>query len=258
MDESTARARRFMLPRSRRVATDLLHFASKVPLCPHDRKIDLSELITLRRELPNRISFAAIFTKAYGLMAAEYPAFRQLHFRWPVANVYEHHETVLMMAVTREFLGEPWVFWGRFSGPEHKSLTEIQKQLEIYQTSDVRKTFRQQVQLSALPKIIRRVLWWSNLNTGGRNRAQRIGTAFLTTLAGRGTEIQHVSSLQTGCLTYGPFDDAGRSRVTICYDHRLMDGATVAKCLERLDLLLKTVVADELRQLIRAHGAATA
>ena len=252
MEGSAANSRRFLLPRSRRLTSDLLHFASKVPMCPHDRIVDLSELIALRKRLPKRISFAALFVKAYGLMAAECPVFRQLHFRWPVANVYEHKETVLMMTIAREFRDEPWVFWGRFQGPENRTLPEIQEQLERYQTADVKKVFRQQVQLSAFPTLIRRAVWWWNLNTFGRNRARRTGTAFLTTLASRGAEISNPPSLQTGCLSYGPFDDAGRSRVTIAYDHRLMDGATVATCLERLETILNGVVASELRDLINA------
>ena len=132
MEGSAANSRRFLLPRSRRLTSDLLHFASKVPMCPHDRIVDLSELIALRKRLPKRISFAALFVRAYGLMAAECPVFRQLHFRWPLANVYEHKETVLMMTIAREFRDEPWVFWGRFQGPENRTLPEIQDQLERY------------------------------------------------------------------------------------------------------------------------------
>lgn len=191
-------------------------------------------------------------------MAAEAAAFRQFYFRWPVANVYQHSETVFMTAVAREFCGDPWVFWGRFVGPEKRTLREIQQQLERYQTGDVRKVFRQQVQLSAFPMLLRRLVWWWNLNTGGRNRARRTGTAFLTTLASRGVEIPSPPSIQTGCLTYGPFDETGRSRVTISYDHRLMDGATVAACLERLETILNTVIADELRELIESSEAAAA
>ncbi len=258
MEGTSPQPRRFWLPRSRRLTTDVLHYSRKVPLCPHDRVMNLGELGQLRRLLPERISFATLFVKAYGLMAIESPAFRQLFFRWPAANVYEHGETVLMMAIAREFRGEPWLFWGRFIRPETRSVLELQRQLERYQTEDPRRVFKQQCQLSAFPTPIRRSIWWWNLNTSGRNRARRTGTAFLSTLAGRGVEIPCPPSFQTGCISYGPCDEKGRARVSIAYDHRLMDGATVASAFEQLELILNKVIADELRGLIDADRQSAA
>jgi hypothetical protein len=180
-------------------------------------------------------------------MAAESDVFRQMFFRWPIANVYQHDTTVLMMAIGREFRGEDWVFWGRFINPETNSLQDIQQQLKKYQTGNVKRVFRQQYQLSGMPGLVRKACWWWNLNISGRSRARRIGTAFLTTLAGQSTDITNILSVQTGCITYGPMDENGYSRVTICYDHRLMDGATVATALERLNTILNGVIMDELR-----------
>ncbi len=243
---------RFLLPRSRRLTTDVLHFHRKVPLCPHDRFVNLGELDAIRRQLPFRVSMAVLLAKAYGLTAKEFPWFRQAFMPFPVASVYEHDQTVLMLAVAREHESEPWLFWGRFVAPEMRSLEQLQEQLTRYQTGPVESVFRQQLQLSALPTIVRRAIWWWNLNISGRSRARRTGTAFLSTLAGRGTEIQNPPSFQTGCLTYGPINDEGQSRVTLSYDHRLMDGATVAAALEKLDWLLNNTIAEELRGLMES------
>lgn len=193
--------------------------------------------------------------KAYALVAREIPVFRQMYFRWPLANIYEHPHSVFMLAIAREFRAERWLFWGRFSAPESRSLADLQKQLEGYTRGDVKSVFKKQYQLSGLPSPLRRLVWNWNLNTSGRVRARRTGTAFLSTLAGRGAEIGLPPSLHTGNLTYGPMDEAGRSRITIAYDHRLMDGAIVAEFLERLEATLCGAVADEL---VRANPRAVA
>ena len=57
-------------------------------------------------------------------------------------------------------------------------------------------------------------------------------------------------SFQTGVISYGPIDTHGRSRVTIAYDHRLMDGLLVADGLKRIEQILNGVLADELSALL--------
>lgn len=218
-------------------------------MCPHDRLMDLCHLMAARRAASQRISLAVLFAKAYGRMAAEFPEFRQMYLRWPLASVYQHDRTIVMMAITREFRGEQWLFWGRFASPETRSLSDLQNRLHRYQTEPVEEAFEKQIGLSMMPLLARRAIWWWNLNSRGLNRARRTGTAFLSTLAGRGAEITNPPSFQTGCISYGPLDDAGCSRVTLSYDHRLMDGAVVAAALERLEEILSDEMARELRGL---------
>ena len=87
----------------------------------------------------------------------------------------------------------------------------------------------------------------SNIATAGR--AKHLGTFFLSTLAGRGAEIQVPPSIHTGCLTFGPLDEYGRCRVTIAYDHRVMDGAMVAAILQTLESVLNEEIRAELQQI---------
>ncbi len=152
-----------------------------------------------------------------------------------------------MLAIHRDFRNEPWLFWGRFIQPEATSLLALQRQLTRYQTESVERVFRQQLQLSALPTPLRRVFWWWNLNVSGPRRARRTGTSFLSTLAGLGTEIQCPPAFLTSNLTYGPFDESGRCRVTIGYDHRLMDGRLVASALDDWEQTLQCEIAKELK-----------
>jgi len=50
-------------------------------------------------------------------------------------------------------------------------------------------------------------------------------------------------------LNYGVISSDGNVNVRIIYDHRVMNGATVARALARLEEVLNTVVAEELRSL---------
>jgi pyruvate/2-oxoglutarate dehydrogenase complex dihydrolipoamide acyltransferase (E2) component len=59
-------------------------------------------------------------------------------------------------------------------------------------------------------------------------------------------EIQLPPSVQTGCLTYGPLDEHGEARVTLAYDHRVMDGALVADILHKLERTLTESLVSEL------------
>ena len=149
--EKTGRPRRLRLPRSRALSCDVLHYHAKVPTCAHDRLCDLSEVIKLRSELPERISWALLFIKAFGLVARDFPVLRQTYQAWPWPHIYEHPVSVGMLAIQREFRGEPWLFWGRFSQPESQSLADMQKQLARYLSEPVTAIFKRQWQLSGFP-----------------------------------------------------------------------------------------------------------
>ena len=118
----------------------------------------------------------------------------------------------------------------------------------------MQQVFRKQFQLAHVPTILRRTIWWWNLNVATTYRAKRLGTFFLSTLSGRGAEIQLPPSIHTGCLTFGPLDATGVARVTLAYDHRIMDGVLVADILERLQQTLNETLAPELRS-IRSPAA---
>jgi hypothetical protein len=242
------------LPQSRRLTVDVLHYHRKVPTCAHDRRIDLSRVESLRQKGPQRISWAVLFIKAFSLMAARCPQMRQMWFNWPWAHLYQHPHSIAMVATHRDFRGEAWLFWSRLREPEKQSLVELQAEMNRYLTEPVEKIFKRYLQLSAMPTFARRLLWWWNLNVSGPKRAKRTGTFFLTTLAGRGAEIQHPPAFLTANLTYGPMDENGFSRVTIAYDHRIMDGRLVAQCLADLEATLNGAIAAELESVASSAG----
>ena len=245
---------RFAIPASRRLTWDLLYFHKDVPLCSHDRRMELTEVGAARESAVVRVSWPAVFLKAKSRVSVQYPELRQIWYRWPWAHLYQHPASVGILTVQRELDGEPWLFWGRISKPEEMSLTEIQAIIQKYQTESPARVFARDLRLASLPVLLRRLIWWWNLNVETAARAKRVGTFFLSTLAGRGVEIQMSPSVQTTCLTYGPLDRDGTSRVTISYDHRIMDGALVADILNRLEEVLKTEILQELRGLSVSSG----
>lgn len=250
------RPRRLTISRSRRLTMDVLHYNRKVPTCAHDRKFDLGRLAELRLQSSQRISWPVLFIKAFATVAQKHPVLRQSYVNWPWPHLIEHPHSVAMLATQRAHRGEPWLFWSRFVQPEQQSLVQLQQLLDRYQTAPVEKVFLQQWRLSGLPTFLRRCFWWWTLNFAGARRAKRVGTFFLTTLAGKGVEIQDPPAFLTSNLTYGPLDESGCCRVTLSYDHRLMDGATVADCLIELEATLNQEILREMETVIAGGRSA--
>ncbi len=245
---------RFGVPLSRRLSWDLLVFHHSIPMCSHDRRMDLSAVAEARAACSQRVSWPALFVKAFALVAADVPELRQTWYRWPWAHLYQHPSNVAAMTVHREVNGEPWLFWGMIRSPEQLALMDLQNTIDQFRVGDVRKVFSKQWQLAHLPTVFRRMVWWWNLNVETRKRATRVGTFFLSTLASRGAEIQLPPSVQTGCLTYGPLDENQVARVTLAYDHRVMDGALVAEILQRLESTLNETLVQELKTIGRSNA----
>ena len=234
------------IPPSRAIVSDLLYFHQQIPTCAHDRVMQLSALESVRKGSIERISVAMLFTKAYSAVAARHPELQQTWRNWPVAHLYQHAEPVSLITVSRHFEDADWLFWGRLAAPHRQTLAALQKQLDRFTSQPVEHVFRRQLHLSALPVWIRRTLLWWTLNVAGGKRAQRTGTFTVTSISGRGAEIQHPPTIATSTLTYGPIARTGQCRVTLVYDHRVMDGALVARVLEELESELNGAIVEEL------------
>lgn len=240
------RPRRLAIPRSRRLVIDLLRLSRQVPTTPHDRLIDLNVVAAARERSAQKISWSILFIKAFAIVAAKYPPLRQIYLPWPWPHLYQHPHSTATIVTHREVGGEPWLFWSRFPRSDELPMERLQRYLERCQTDPVEVIFERQWRLSAFPSWIRRIAWWWTLNVSGRTRVQRCGTFFLTTIGSRGAEISHPPGFLTSGLTFGPFDEQGRSRVTLAYDHRLLDGRMVADILADLEQTLNGVIAEEL------------
>mgnify|MGYP000388377933 CR=1 FL=1 len=242
----------FPVPKSRATVCDLLHFEREVPTFPHCREISLSAVDELRRSLPSRVSWTVIFIKAFALVAKESPVLRQSWIRFPWPRLYLSPHSVAYLPVKRTHQDEEWLCFAPFFGPENQTLRELQASLESFHSGPVDEVFRTQYRSAFIPTPIRRLIIASWFRLLGKRRVKRMGTFGITTVSSRGAEIQYPPGIQTSTITYGPINEAGKSRVTIHYDHRLMDGWYVAEVLEELERVLHGVILEELEDLVQS------
>jgi hypothetical protein len=248
-EKATPGRRRFSIPRSRALVCDLLQLEKSLPTVSHFREFNLSHLGKCRDEAVEKISWPVLFIKAYALVAAKHPALRQSWMRFPRPSIYQYPHSVAMLSVRRSYEDEEWLFFASFDKPEEKDLAGLQNRLDNYRNEPVEQIFRRYYKAAHLPTWVRRTLMWIWLNCMGDRRARKLGTFGLTTVGSRGTVIQDPPGMLTSTMTYGPFDEAGCCRVTIAYDHRLMDGWYIAEILEELESTLNGAIAEELERL---------
>lgn len=228
---------------------DLVHFARRVPTVPVGRTFDVGPLFDARDNHPSRPSWALLFMKAYALVAAEHPPLRRALLTFPRMRLYEHPQTICALALERRYRDEDGIFVGLFRAPEQQSLAELQEALNFYKHTDLEEVgfFRQELRLGAAPTFVRRFLWWMTLSISGWKRAKRFGTFGLSTYGSLGAEQFHPISPLTTTLTFGPIDHDGRVCVKLIYDHRVLDGAYIARRLRDIEVALHGPILSELR-----------
>lgn len=234
----------------RRFIGDLVHFAHRIPSAPVSRTIDLSALVGPRKSHPSRPSWACVFMKAYALVGAAHPPLRRslLEFPWP--RLYEHPWMNCALAIERTYRGEDGVFVGLFRAPEQQTLAQLQEAVEWYKNETLEKVgfYRMALRFSKAPTPVRRFLWWATLNVSGYKRGKRFGTFGLSSYGALGAEQVHPISPLTTTLTYGPIDALTHHVVVkLIYDHRVLDGAYIARRLLDIEEALNGPILEELR-----------
>jgi hypothetical protein len=243
------KGRNLPLTGPRRFVIDLVHFARQIPSTPVSRPINVSALSDPRAGHPSRPSWAVVFMKAYALVGADHPPLRRalLEFPWP--RLYEHPWMNCALAIERSFEDEQGVFVGLFRAPEQQTLGQLQEALAFYKDQPVEKVgvYRRAMCVSRGPALVRRLLWWSTLHVSGYKRAKRFGTFGLTSYGALGAESLHPISPLTTTMTYGPISATGEVIVKLIYDHRVLDGAYIARRLQDIEAMLHGPILDELR-----------
>ncbi len=77
----------------------------------------------------------------------------------------------------------------------------------------------------------------------------------MSVYSGLGAESLHPLSPLTTTLNYGVIDSQGRVQVRLVYDHRVLDGATVARALVRLEEVLNQEMVGELNAVTEVVAA---
>lgn len=246
--DSSIRGRWINLSLQRRLMCDMLHFAQRVPSVPSQRRMHLADVIAARAGSANRVSWCAIFIKAYAIVAAARPELRRCYLPWLWPHLYEHPINVASFAVEREYRREPGVFFATIARPESCSLRHLDSVVRRHQTEPVETmpAFARSLLLCRFPLPIRRLVWWLGLYSDGARRGHFFGTFGVSLIGALGASGLHIRSPLTTTLNYGTFEPDGSLDVRITYDHRVFDGAQVARALADLEAVLRGEIRREL------------
>jgi len=233
----------------RRVAAEFLRQSRGIPLVTARREFALPGLAAVRAAGNPRVSWVALFAKAYGLAARRHPALRRSWTTFPFSRLYEHPASACVVLVEREVGGEETVLGGKVRAPEEMPLADIDRYVRSFQTAPVRSVscFRQLLRVGRYPRLLLRFLMWSSLHWSGHKRSKRFGTFLISSLGNFGCETVHPHFPLTGYLSYGPISADGRTTVSLTFDHRVLDGRQAARALVDIESFLNTVLVAELR-----------
>lgn len=248
--------RRLPLSLPRRFVCDLLHCARGVPFIPAERRMHLAEVAQARQAATPRPGWCALFIKAYARVAARRPELRRAYFSFPWPHLYEHPDSIATVAVERPVGEEEAVLFGHVRTPDRQSLTDIEGHLRRYKEQPIQDValFRRILKVSALPRPVRRLIWWVGLHTSGPRRAKYMGTFGISVVAGLGGGLLQLRSPVTTMLNYGVLQTDGTLEVRLIFDHRVLDGGGAARALAELEAELNGAILSELREL-RAAAA---
>ena len=238
--------RNITLPR--RLVADLMHASIGVPFVSLARPLQIRSLLEARAQAAQRPGWAAIFVKAFALVAREQPVLRTLYVNWPRPAFYELPRSVAMVAIARVEDGQDCVLPQKVTAPDEMSLAEVDAQIRHAKEAPIEQVpaFRKILRTTRLPLPLRRLFWTIGLNFG-RQRANYFGSFGVTSVAAYGPGQLHALSPGPFVLSYGVEKPDQSIDIVLRWDHRITDAALIARALIRLEQVLNTEIAGELR-----------
>jgi hypothetical protein len=232
----------------RRLVADLMHASIRVPFVSLARPLNVRQLLEARALAARPPGWAAIFVKAFSLVAKDEPALRTLYAKWPWPSFYELPRSIAMVAIARIEDGQDCVLPQKVPAADELPLTEIDAQIRHAKDAPISEVpaFRKILRVTRLPLLLRRLMWLIGLNFG-RQRANWFGSFGVTSVAAYGAGELHALSPGPFILSYGVAEPDQTIDVVIRWDHRITDAALIAKALTRLEQVLNTEIAAELR-----------
>jgi hypothetical protein len=232
----------------RRIVIDLMHASIRVPFVSLARPLDVRLLSEARAQAAMRPGWAAIFVKAFAVVAKEQPVLRTLYVKWPVPSFYELPRSVAMVAIARVEDGQDCVLPQRITAPDEMPLDQVNALIRHAKDAPIDEVpaFRKMMRATRLPLPLRRLFWTIGLNFG-RQRANYFGSYGVTSVSAYGAGELHAMSPGPFVLSYGVEKPDHTIDVVLRWDHRITDAALIAKVLNRLEQVLNTEIAGELR-----------
>jgi hypothetical protein len=242
----------------RRLVTDLMYFAARVPSATVERHMNLADLVAARRACEPPPTWSAIFTRAYAVVAARTPSLRTSYLTFPWPRLYEHAGNIATINVDRQLAGERVVLYAHVPSPEKRTLRELDAIIHAHQHAPVDSipSYRNARRLSRVPWPFRRFVWGAALNVFGSVRCHHFGTFGITSVGPLGAGITHLMPILTSQLHYGLFDAAGGLDMRLSFDHRVLDGATAAEALADMEDVLCGELVQECDDMARSGPAA--
>ena len=238
--------RKISMPR--RLVADLMHASMRVPFVSLRRTLDVRQLTETRALVAVPPGWAAIFVKAFSVVAKDQPVLRTLYAKWPWPQFYELPRSVGMIAIARVEDGQDYVLPQKIPAPDTLPLNEIDALIRHAKDAPIEQIrgFGKMMRVTRLPLPLRRLTWLVGLNFG-RQRANWFGSFGVTSVAAFGAGELHALSPGPFVLSYGVVEPDQTIDVVIRWDHRITDAALIAKTLTRLEQVLNTEIAAELR-----------
>ncbi len=239
---------RMALPLPRRWIADLLHAGRRIPTVTVERRVDVSAVAAARKRLVDPPPWVVLFTKAYAIVASRRPELRRAYMPFPWPHLFQADESVATVAVERDYCGEPAVFFGSLQHPDRQSIAQLTHHMNRWRTHPVEniRSFQSLIKYTKLPWPVRRMVWWYTANLSRKWRMRVFGTFGVSVTASEGaTALNLISPLSTS-VNYGIFAADHTLPVRVHFDHRVLDGAPVARALGDLEATMNTVIVAEL------------
>jgi len=232
----------------RRLIADLMHASIRVPFVSLTRSVHVRPLLEARAQAASPPGWAAIFVKAFALVAREQPVLRTLYVKWPWPGFYELPRSVAMVAIARTQDGEDCVLPQRITAPDEIPLSQVDALIRQAKEAPIQAVpaFRKMLRVTRLALPLRRLLWAVGLNLG-RQRANFFGSFGVTSVAAYGPGELHALSPGPFVLSYGVLGADQSLDVVLRWDHRVADAAPMAEALTRLEQVLNGEIAAEIR-----------
>jgi hypothetical protein len=239
------KVRKVSLPR--RLIVDLMYASMSIPFVSLARSLDVRSLVDARASDMAPPGWAAIFTKAFSLVAADNPVLRTLYLSWPLPHFYELPRSVGMVAIARKEFGEECILPQKISAPDQLPLAQVDALIRHAKNAplDEIPAFRKMLLATRWPLPLRRMIWAIGLNFG-RQRANYFGSFGVTSVAAYGAGELHAISPGPFVVSYGVVKPDQTIDVLIRWDHRVADAAAIAGVLTKLETALNTTIADEI------------
>jgi hypothetical protein len=243
--------KRIGLSNGRRLVDDVIRVAQKMPLASLSCDWDLSHISKLRRMAKPKISWNVLVMKAYAAAASQDRQLLRGYVSFPWGHLYEHHQNVCMMTMSRQYDGEERLLFARFNEPDNLTLVELQQQYDHYRKAPVEeiRQFRHQIAFARCPALLRRFAWWTLFNVWPKKRAFHMGTFGMSISGHRGAWGSKHLGPNTTTIGVDPMPRNGISHALLTFDHRVLDGTPASAVLTRVHHLLTTAIKEELAKM---------